>query len=112
MEQQTAATSLPPGTLSGEGFIGTLGPLCTLHGVPFDPALFLGQFLSPGTVEKLLAVLGALGFQTGQTQAQVIQLKGKVIMLFIAHQLPRGLQVDEVVRLSPCVAGEIQTSGV
>ena len=26
----------------------------------------------------------------------VNQLKGKVTMLFIAHQLPRGLQVDEI----------------
>jgi subfamily B ATP-binding cassette protein HlyB/CyaB len=29
----------------------------------------------------------------------VNQLKGRVTMLFIAHQLPRALQVDEVVRL-------------
>jgi subfamily B ATP-binding cassette protein HlyB/CyaB len=29
----------------------------------------------------------------------VNQLKGKVTMLFIAHQLPTGLQVDEVVKL-------------
>jgi subfamily B ATP-binding cassette protein HlyB/CyaB len=29
----------------------------------------------------------------------VNQLKGKVTMLFIAHQLPSGLQVDEVVKL-------------
>ncbi len=29
----------------------------------------------------------------------VNQLKGKVSMLFIAHQLPKGLRVDEVVRL-------------
>jgi subfamily B ATP-binding cassette protein HlyB/CyaB len=36
--------------------------------------------------------------QFGRT---VNQLKGRVTMLFIAHQLPRGLQVDEVVRLGP-----------
>ena len=29
----------------------------------------------------------------------VNQLKGKVTMLFITHQLPRGLQVDEIVAL-------------
>jgi subfamily B ATP-binding cassette protein HlyB/CyaB len=34
--------------------------------------------------------------QFGRT---VNQLKGRVTMLFIAHQLPRGLQVDEVIRL-------------
>jgi subfamily B ATP-binding cassette protein HlyB/CyaB len=30
----------------------------------------------------------------------VNQLKGKVTMLFIAHQLPRGLAVDEVFTLT------------
>jgi len=29
----------------------------------------------------------------------VNQLKGRVTMLFIAHQLPGGLQVDEVIKL-------------
>jgi len=29
----------------------------------------------------------------------VNQLKGKVTMLFITHQLPKGLQVDEIVAL-------------
>ena len=29
------------------------------------------------------------------------QLKGKVTMLFIAHQIPKGLKVDEVVMLGP-----------
>jgi subfamily B ATP-binding cassette protein HlyB/CyaB len=30
----------------------------------------------------------------------VNRLKGKVTILFIAHQLPRGLQVDEVLTLN------------
>jgi subfamily B ATP-binding cassette protein HlyB/CyaB len=34
-----------------------------------------------------------------QFAATVNQLKGKVTVLFIAHLVPRGLQVDEVVRL-------------
>jgi hypothetical protein len=29
------------------------------------------------------------------------QLKGKVTMLFITHQIPRGLQVDEVLSFGP-----------
>jgi len=32
------------------------------------------------------------------------QLKGKVTVLFIAHQVPKGLKVDEVVRLSQATA--------
>jgi subfamily B ATP-binding cassette protein HlyB/CyaB len=37
--------------------------------------------------------------QTAEHFAQTInQLKGKVTMLFIAHMLPRGLQVDEVIQ--------------
>jgi subfamily B ATP-binding cassette protein HlyB/CyaB len=38
-----------------------------------------------------------LDAQTAERLAQTVnQLKGKVTVLFIAHQLPRGLQVDEV----------------
>jgi subfamily B ATP-binding cassette protein HlyB/CyaB len=31
----------------------------------------------------------------------VNRLKGKVTMLFIAHQLPKGLHVDSVINLGP-----------
>ncbi len=38
--------------------------------------------------------------QTAEHFAQTInKLKGKVTMLFITHQVPRGLQVDEVFTL-------------
>jgi subfamily B ATP-binding cassette protein HlyB/CyaB len=44
----------------------------------------------------------------GETAEQfartVNQLRGRVTMLFIAHQLPRALQVDEIVRLGPAGA--------
>ena len=37
---------------------------------------------------------------TAEQFAQTVnQLKGRVTTLFIAHQVPKGLQVDEVVRL-------------
>ena len=36
----------------------------------------------------------------------VNQLKGKVTLLFIAHQLPRGLNVDEVIRLGDGPQGD------
>jgi len=58
--------------LSREDFIWTLGTLCALHRIPFEPALFLGQFPPPYTVEKLLAALGALGFHAGQTDARSV----------------------------------------
>ena len=36
---------------------------------------------------------------TAESFAQTVnQLKGKVTMLFIAHHLPRGLKVDEVLQ--------------
>jgi subfamily B ATP-binding cassette protein HlyB/CyaB len=42
-----------------------------------------------------------LDAQTAERFAQTVnQLKGKVTIVFIAHQLPRGLQVDEVFTLS------------
>lgn len=38
--------------------------------------------------------------QTAEHFARTVnRLKGKATMLFIAHQLPKGLQVDEVVTL-------------
>jgi subfamily B ATP-binding cassette protein HlyB/CyaB len=44
---------------------------------------------------------------TAESFAQTInQLKGKVTMLFIAHNLPRGLQVDEVVQFGTRQAGK------
>jgi subfamily B ATP-binding cassette protein HlyB/CyaB len=37
---------------------------------------------------------------TAESFARTVnQLKGKVSMLFITHQLPRSLQVDEIVRI-------------
>ena len=42
---------------------------------------------------------------TAESFAKTVnQLKGKVTMLFITHQLPKGLQVDEVVRLGAAEA--------
>jgi subfamily B ATP-binding cassette protein HlyB/CyaB len=44
---------------------------------------------------------------TSEALAQTVnQLKGKVTMLFIAHNLPRGLQVDEALRFGPRPAAE------
>jgi subfamily B ATP-binding cassette protein HlyB/CyaB len=41
-----------------------------------------------------------LDHETAEAFARTVnQLKGRVTMLFIAHQLPRALQVDEIVRL-------------
>jgi len=40
----------------------------------------------------------------------VNQLKGRVTMLFIAHQLPRALQVDEVIRLGAPPAAPARTA--
>ena len=49
--------------------------------------------------------------QTAEHFAQTInQLKGKVTMLFIAHVLPRGLQVDEVIQFGPRTAAKEGTS--
>jgi subfamily B ATP-binding cassette protein HlyB/CyaB len=50
--------------------------------------------------------------QTAEHFAQTInQLKGKVTMLFIAHILPRGLQVDEVIQFGPRAAGKDGSKG-
>lgn len=48
---------------------------------------------------------------TAESFARTVnQLKGKVSMLFIAHQLPKGLRVDEVVRLGADIAATMEPS--
>jgi subfamily B ATP-binding cassette protein HlyB/CyaB len=48
--------------------------------------------------------------QTAEHFAQTInQLKGKVTMLFIAHILPRGLQVDDVIKFGALAANKSGT---
>jgi subfamily B ATP-binding cassette protein HlyB/CyaB len=55
--------------------------------------------------------------QTAESFADTVNsLKGKVTMLFITHQVPRGLQVDEVFRFGnqpvpPTVAGVVGQDG-
>jgi subfamily B ATP-binding cassette protein HlyB/CyaB len=63
------------GHMSGEDFVWTLGQLCVLHRVPFDPGLFLGQFPPPYSREKLFAALGALGFRAGPGKAERLDFK-------------------------------------
>src|SRR5512134_1667927 len=72
---QAAAELRVEQILSGDDFVWTLGQLCALHRVPFDPRLFLGQFPPPYTYEKLLAALGALGFDAGHGAAAAPDLK-------------------------------------
>ena len=46
--------------------------------------------------------------QTAEHFARTInKLKGQVTMLFITHQVPKGLQVDEVIELGPAVVRQV-----
>ena len=63
------------GHMSGEDFVWTLGQLCALHRVAFDPGLFLGQFPPAYSQEKLFAALGALGFRAGRAESARIDFK-------------------------------------
>lgn len=50
-----------------------------------------------------------LDIQTAEHFARTInKLKGKVTMIFITHQIPRGLQVDEVVELGGNAARQME----
>ncbi|MFZ1910633.1 MAG: peptidase domain-containing ABC transporter [Burkholderiales bacterium] len=75
MMSQRGAGGAVLGHMSGEDFVWTLGQLCALHRVPFDPGLFLGQFPPPYSREKLFAALGALGFRAGRGKAARIDFK-------------------------------------
>ena len=53
-----------------------------------------------------------LDHQTAEHFAKTINaLKGKVTLLFIAHQLPKGLQIDGIVRLGPQGQGQPSHAG-
>jgi len=55
----------------------------------------------------------SLDQHTAEAFVQTInRLKGSVTMLFIAHNLPRGLQVDEALRFGPRPAAETPSSAV
>jgi subfamily B ATP-binding cassette protein HlyB/CyaB len=46
---------------------------------------------------------------TAESIARTVnQLKGLVTIIFIAHQLPRGLKVDEVVQFTPKAAAKAE----
>ena len=60
------APKFAAGEISAADFAWTLGALCALHRIPFDPALFLGQFPPPYNEEKLLSALTALGFHAAR----------------------------------------------
>ena len=75
MESQKEENSARSGDLSGDGVAWTLGQLCALHRVPFDPRLFLGQFPPPYSQEKLLAALEAFGFHAGRSEAATLDFK-------------------------------------
>ncbi|MFY9316412.1 MAG: hypothetical protein WAO95_12750 [Burkholderiales bacterium] len=47
MATQNAVAGGSPGGVSRGDFVWTLGQLCALHRIPFDPGLFLGQFPPP-----------------------------------------------------------------
>ena len=72
---QNAETGVTQGGVSRDDFVWTLGQLCALHRIPFDPALFLGQFPPPYSQEKLFAALGALGFHVGRGEAAALDFK-------------------------------------
>ena len=56
----------------------------------------------PAPVASFPLTTSSLDQATAEQFARTInQLKGKVTMLFIAHQIPKGLKVDEVVMLGP-----------
>jgi subfamily B ATP-binding cassette protein HlyB/CyaB len=44
----------------------TIGSLCQLNRIPFDPALLLQKFPAPHSVRQLIEALRSFGFRTGE----------------------------------------------
>jgi subfamily B ATP-binding cassette protein HlyB/CyaB len=97
--KQSAEAGVPPGGVSRDDFVWTLGQLCALHRVPFDPELFLGQFPPPYSHEKLFAALGALGFHAGRSNAAALDFKSAPYP-FIAFRRDRGVLVPAILAAS------------
>ncbi|MGH8741751.1 MAG: ABC transporter transmembrane domain-containing protein, partial [Burkholderiales bacterium] len=47
-------------------FAWTIGSLCQISRIPFDPALLLQKFPAPHSVRQLIEALRAFGFRTGE----------------------------------------------
>ena len=47
-------------------FAWTIGSLCQINRIPFDPALLLQKFPAPHSVRQLIEALRAFGFRTGE----------------------------------------------
>ncbi|MGH8688890.1 MAG: peptidase domain-containing ABC transporter [Burkholderiales bacterium] len=83
-------------------FAWTVGSLCQISRIPFDASLLLGQFPPPYSEEKLLAALGALGFQAGSAKAVALGA-GQAPYPCIAFR--REGEGDAVRRVPALVAG-------
>ena len=47
-------------------FAWTIGSLCQINRIPFDPALLLQKFPAPHSVRQLIEALRSFGFRTGE----------------------------------------------
>ena len=47
-------------------FAWTVGSLCQINRIPFDPALLLQKFPAPHSVRQLIEALRSFGFRTGE----------------------------------------------
>ena len=55
-------------------FVWSLGSICRLNRVPFDPNLLLQQFAPPYDLASLIKGAQALGFKTGQQHVRADKL--------------------------------------
>ena len=81
----------PAQALTREDLLWVVGSFCAIHRKPFDPELFPRQFPPPYTTDTFT----------------INQLKGRATILFIAHALPKNLQIDEGVRLGTGTLGAV-----
>jgi subfamily B ATP-binding cassette protein HlyB/CyaB len=72
---QGAGYRVVPEEMSRDDFVWTLGQLCALHRVPFDPGVFVGRVPSLYTQERLVGTLIALGFHVGKRRVAALNFK-------------------------------------
>ncbi len=89
--------------IEGSSLVWTLGSLCQINRVPFDPALLNQHFPPPYTLETLLHALKAYGFKAEAKPVEVndiVRLVFPCVVLVRAQEVPAD-QVVEVAAVEP-----------
>ncbi len=91
--------------IAGSSLAWTLGSICQINRVPFDPALLSQHFPPPYTLETLLHALKAYGFQA---EAKTIAVRDIGHLVFPCVALVQAAKISPEVAVNPSVAEAVE----